>query len=153
MGLALLDRLAVKHSTAVESQDGPRSLAASRSLIASVCRDLTGLLNTRRATQDFDSAFDEAANSVLTFGVADFTSFNLTNAEDQERVRCSMERAIRQFEPRLASVSVSIDEVRETRPILQFHIDAVLKTGSQREPIGLSASLARDSRRIAVSAR
>ena len=71
---------------------------------ASLCRDLAALLNMRRAEEDFDRSYQEATNSLLTFGVADFTSLNLKNGIDQERVRRSMERAIRQFEPRLTRV-------------------------------------------------
>ena len=50
-----------------------------RQFKAALCRDLAALLNTRRAEQDFDPAFEQATNSLLTFGVADFTSFNLKN--------------------------------------------------------------------------
>lgn len=74
---------------------------------AYLCRDLGDLLNTRRAEQDFDIAFEEASNSLLTFGIPDFTSYNLKNTADQEKIRISIERAIRQFEPRLARVKVS----------------------------------------------
>jgi type VI secretion system protein ImpF len=116
-----------------------------------LCHDLTALLNTRRAEQEFDPSFDEAANSVLTFGIADFTSLNLTSGSDQEHVRRSIEWAIRQFEPRLAHVSVTLDESNDTHPVLNLQIEGILRTGSRREPVFLTAALARDSRRITVS--
>src|SRR5215472_10648931 len=93
--LSFLDRLTEKQSP----------LGSWSELKGSLCQDLAALLNTRRAENDFDSSYEQATNSVLTFGVADFTSFNLTNAFEQERVRHSIERAIRLFEPRLSRVN------------------------------------------------
>jgi len=118
---------------------------------AALCRDLAALLNTRRAEKDFDPAYEESTNSVLSFGITDFTSYNLKSSDEQEQVRRSMERAIRLFEPRLARVSVSIAETDQVRPVLQFNIDAVLRIGERDEPLMLDVSLQRDSRRIAVT--
>src|SRR5262245_28604194 len=111
--LSLLDRLT--------EQDGP--LDAWKGL----CRDLSALLNTRRATRDFASSYEEASNSLLTFGVADFTSYNLKNDVDQESVRTSIERAIRQFEPRLTHVVVTVEEPDPLKPVLRFQISGVLR--------------------------
>jgi type VI secretion system protein ImpF len=123
----------------------------SREYKLSLCRDLAALLNTRRAEQDFDPAYTEATNSVLSFGIADFTSYNLKSGVEQDQVRRSIERAIRQFEPRLARVSVSMEEPDPVRPVLQFQIDALLRLGPSDEPVMFDVALYRESRRIAVS--
>lgn len=135
--LSILDRLT--------EQDGP--LDAWRGL----CRDLSALLNTRRATSDFDPAYEQTTNSVLGFGVADFTSLNLKNELDQEHVRVSIERAIRQFEPRLTHVTVSVEEPDPLKPVLRFHISAVLAFDDPGEPVLFDVTLQRDSRRFIVS--
>ena len=122
-----------------------------RELKAAVCRDLAALFNTRRAEQDFDPGYEEATHSLLTFGVSDFTSFNLKNGIEQERVRRSIEQAIRQFEPRLARVTVSLEQPDPLRPMLKFQIDAMLRIGPNSEAVLFDATLYRDSRRIAVS--
>jgi type VI secretion system protein ImpF len=122
-----------------------------REFKASLCRDLAALLNTRRAEEDFDRSFQEATNSLLSFGVADFTSFNLTSGIDQERVRRSMERAIRQFEPRLTRVAVTIDPPDAVKPVLRFQIAAVLRIDPGGEAVLFDAALYRDSRRFTVS--
>jgi type VI secretion system protein ImpF len=142
--LSILDRL-------TETQPALNSWDEIRQLRASLCDDLTALLNTRRAEEDFDSSYQEAANSLLTFGVADFTSYNLTNAVEQERLRRSIERAIRQFEPRLTRVAVSLQEPNPLSPTLRFQIEALLRTGSPGEALLLDVTLQRDSRRVAVS--
>lgn len=122
-----------------------------REFRASLCNDLTALLNTRRADQDFDPAFEEAANSLLTFGVADFTAYNLKSSVDRERVRRSIERAIRQFEPRLAQVVVTVEEPDPLRPALLFQISACLKGAEDEELLLLPGSLYHDSRRIEIA--
>src|SRR4051794_13158224 len=113
MPLSLLDRLL---ETGPETADAaPGSLEYRRKLEASICRDLTALLNSRRAEQDFDSSFQESTKSLLCYGIVDFTSFNLTSDLDQERLRTSIERAIRQFEPRLPSVNVILERAEPGR--------------------------------------
>ena len=142
--LSILDRL-------TENKAPLTSWEEVRELKQSLCHDLAALLNTRRAQQDFDSSYEEATNSLLTFGVADFTSYNLKNAIEQERVRRSIERAIRQFEPRLARVTVTLEEPDPLKPVLQFQISALLRTSAPGEAVLLDVTLHRDSRRIAVS--
>jgi type VI secretion system protein ImpF len=144
MELSLLDRLA-----AIESP--LNRWEQRRELERSLCRDLTDLLNTRRAEQDFDAGYEEATNSLLSFGIPDFTSYDLKNTIEQERVRCSIERAIRQFEPRLARVKVLLEKPDLVRPTLRFPVEAQLRDGADAEDVVFDATLQRDSRRIAVS--
>ena len=144
MELSLLDRLAAIESPLSQWEH-------RRELERSLGRDLTDLLNTRRAEQDFDAGYEEATNSLLSFGIPDFTSYDLKNTIEQERVRCSIERAIRQFEPRLARVKVSLEKTELGRPSLRFHVEAQLRDGADAEDVVFDATLQRDSRRIAVS--
>lgn len=146
IALSLLDRLTTD-SLQRRSGRGDRM----RELKASLCRDLTGLLNTRRAEQDFDPAYEESANSILTFGIMDFTAFNLRNRIDQETVRLSIERSIRRFEPRLTNVSVTVEDTDPARPMLRFEISAVIRINSYSEDVRFDAALYRDSRRVSVS--
>ena len=102
-----------------------------REFKASLCRDLAALLNTRRAEED--STRLRGGNQLA----AKFWNHRLHFLQPQERrragqVRRSIERAIRQFEPRLARVTVSMEEPDPVRPVLRFHIDAVLRIGPAR---------------------
>ena len=147
--LSILDRLTdLEPDAAMERR--PHAWEEMRDLKASLCRDLAALLNTRRAEQPFDPAYEEAVNSVLTYGVTDFTSYTLTNTVEQELVRRSIERAIRQFEPRLTRVNVSLEEPSAVKPMLRFQIEAVLRADA-REAVAFDLTLHRDSRRISVS--
>jgi len=122
-----------------------------REIKAGLCRDLSALLNTRRAEADFDPEFEQATNSILTFGVADFTSLNLKSRIEQDRVRLSIERAIRQFEPRLTRVAVTVEEADALRPVLRFEVSALLRIDPGGQAVLFDATLHRDSRRIAVT--
>src|SRR5207237_9192591 len=95
--LSLLHRLTQKQAT----------VSSWAEVKASLCEDLAALLNTRRAESDFDSSYEQATNSLLTFGVADFTPYHLRNGVEQERVRHSLARAIRLLEPRLPRAPVT----------------------------------------------
>ena len=148
--MSLLDRLLDLQPESHE--DVPlSSWEQLREFKTSLCRDLSALLNTRRAEQDFDPAYEEATNSLLSFGVTDFTSYNLKSGVEQEQLRRSIERAIRQFEPRLGRVSVSIEEPDPLRPVLRFQIEALLRIGAGGEPAVFDVALHRESRRVAVS--
>jgi type VI secretion system protein ImpF len=150
MTLSLLDRLT---DLDPDSKKEARSSywEELRQSKLSLCRDLAVLLNTRRAEKDFPPDYEEATNSLLSFGIVDFTSYDLKSGPGPERVRRSIERAIRQFEPRLARVSVSIGEPDPLRPVLQLHIEAILRIGPADEPVTFDLSLFRESRRVAVS--
>jgi type VI secretion system protein ImpF len=117
----------------------------------SLCRDLAALLNTRRGPQEIDPTYEQANNSLLTFGIVDFTSCNLQSEVEQEQVRRSLERSIRQFEPRLTRVAVSVEGPDRLRPVLKFQVTALLRSEPFSDPLLFDVSLHRDSRRISVS--
>jgi type VI secretion system protein ImpF len=148
--LSILDRLTdIEPDSAVEGRTS--SWEEMRQFKAALCRDLAAIFNTRRAERDFDPGFEQATNSLLTFGVVDFTSFNLKNGVEQEKVRRSIENAIRRFEPRLTRVTVILELPDALSPVLRFQIDAMLRTGSDSQPVLFNASLYHDSRQVAVS--
>jgi len=147
--LSVLDRLF--DDDPESSQEMPITASEeARQMRAALCRDLAALLNTRRAETDFDPSYTESTNSLLTFGIIDFTSRNLKSGYDQEQVRRSVERAVRQFEPRLTRVTVTVEEPDPLRPSLHFQISGVMRVDSS-DPVFFDVTLHRESRRFAVS--
>jgi type VI secretion system protein ImpF len=148
--LSVLDRLTdLKPDSRNEGELTPWE--EMREIKASLCRDLAALLNTRRAEADFNPEFEQATNSILTFGIKDFTSSNLKNRLDQDKVRLSIERAIRNFEPRLTRVAVTVEEADALRPVLRFEISALLRIDPGGQAVLFDATLHCDSRRVAVT--
>lgn len=146
MPLSLFDRLS--DSEALDLP--PNSREYERKLKASIRRDLTALLNTRRAEADFDPSFEHSTKSLLTYGIVDFTAMNLTSNLDQEKLRYSVERAVRQFEPRLSHVRVLLETADINAPLVHLTIEATLQFGTRREDVTFPVALHRDSRRITM---
>jgi type VI secretion system protein ImpF len=146
MPLSLLERLIDPEA----AQCQPNSPQYERKLKAAIRRDLTALLNVRRSEADVDPKYAHAADSLLNFGVIDFTALNLTSSVDQEQVRYSVERAIRHFEPRLSHVSVFLEEPNSSAPLVRFTVEATMSIGNRREEVVFPVALHRDSRRVSV---
>jgi type VI secretion system protein ImpF len=123
----------------------------AREFQEALCRDLTALLNTRRPEEPFDSSWDQCVDSVLLYGIPDYTAYNLTNEHEQELVRKSIERAVRLFEPRLGRVSVTMLKADPLQPVLRYQITCILRALGELDPVTFDVALPRDSRRIAVS--
>lgn len=122
---SLLDRLL--DADYRNSRDVTPSRAETvRDLKRAVQRDLESLLNSRNPYPDLPSAFAEAGQSVITYGLPDFSTMSLKTATDQNRLRLLIEAAIRAFEPRLAGVTTSLREASPTDRSLRLRVDARL---------------------------
>jgi type VI secretion system protein ImpF len=147
--LSILDRLTDSDPDCTREAQ-VSSWEEMRQFKSSLCRDLAALLNTRRAQEDFDPIYEQATASLLTFGITDFTSYNLKNDVEQELVRRSIERSIRQFESRLTRVTVIMEEFDPLRSVLRFQVKASLRS-ERSEAVLFDVSLHRESRRIAIT--
>src|SRR5215813_7298713 len=94
----------------------------------SVARDLEALLNTRQETlQEIPLEFTELRSSLLVYGLPDFTSLNLMDAEHSRYIKQALEQAIERFEPRLTRVRVEVESPKSTDRGLHFHIEGLLQ--------------------------
>src|SRR5690606_8702242 len=76
----------------------------------SVARDLEGLLNSRSAfTGDELAEFPNCRQSLMPYGLCDFSAMSLASAYDRAAICRSLEEAIARHEPRLSSVQVRLD--------------------------------------------
>ena len=149
--LSLLERLTDFNPRATE--ETPRERWASvADLRGSVLDNLHAILNTRRSEGDIGPEFKELSESVYNFGVVDFTSLSPSDPGDREKLRRSIERSIRLFEPRLSHVRVVVKEPDPLKLGLCFHIDALLRVEPEAEPVAFDAVLARGSDGFQLSA-
>lgn len=133
--LSLLDRLLDD----APEMDRDRPLSAGEALIVlrrAVRRDLEALLNAKRRWKTWPRNLGELSTSSLAFGVPDFTSGAMGDAGTRDAFRAEVERLIKVFEPRLASVSVSLvprdDKLDAT---LHLRIEGLLHAEPAPEPI------------------
>ena len=145
--LSLFDRLTDEKprlSVEVPLNDWERMTALKQG----VARDLTNLLNTRISEKDIPEEFVEVRQSILAYGVHDYTM----SPVDKESIRRSLERSIRTFEPRLTRVQVQWLESQSSVVELHYRISAVLKADLGNEPVMFDASLPMETRRFRVNA-
>ncbi len=108
----------------------------------SIARDLEGLLNSRAAYQeDQMGEFPNCRNSVLTYGLADFSAMSLSNGYDRAAICRSLEQAVGRHERRLRNVNVSLDAGNQFGGGLHFTIHALLDLEPAREPVSFDAML------------
>jgi type VI secretion system protein ImpF len=142
--LSLFDRLTdedPRTTTEAPRHEWDRMAAYKKS----VARDLSHLLNTRINENDFAEEYPQARQSVIAFGVHDYTR----SPAEQEEIRKSLERAIRLFEPRLTRVQVHF--IGGSHMDLHFRISATLKADLGSEPVLFDAELPKQTRRFQVN--
>ncbi len=118
----------------------------------SVARDLEGLLNSRAAFEEDDlEAFPNCKQSLLTYGLGDFSGKSLANAYDRAAICRSLERAVARHESRLVNVRVSLQTNSRNASTLHFTIHALLNLQPAREPISFDAMLQTNTQHYSVS--
>lgn len=147
--LSLFERLTDERPSA--SEETPRYRWASvRDLEGSVMDHLRALLNARRGDEVLDLPYLNVVQSLVTYGVVDFNSLSLANPSDREKLRRSIERAIRLFEPRLSRVQVTLEPWETGQMSLRFQIDALLRVEPELEPVVFDARLTKDLRLVEI---
>jgi type VI secretion system protein ImpF len=137
----LLDRLIdLDPGSGVEP---PQSRAmAVRALKDALRRDLEWLLNTRRTPIETPKVYDELVRSVFYYGLPDLSSISLHSQQDETQLLAMIEKAIANFEPRLAQVRVTPREPLDRRErMLHFQIDALLLVDPAPESVSFDTVL------------
>ncbi len=117
----------------------------------SVARDLEGLLNTRSAfSEERLAGFPQCRQSLMTYGLPDFSAMSMANAHDRASVCRSLEQAITRHETRLHNVRVKLDAA-QLGAGLHFTIHALLDLHPAREPVSFDAVLQPSTLQYAVS--
>jgi type VI secretion system protein ImpF len=128
--------------------------AALAQLKQSLRRDLEALLNTRRRPGRLGSDLADLARSPLRYGIPDFTAINMAAQERQVAFGRALETVIKDFEPRLGNVSVTLlaaDRGHLDRT-MRFRVEAVIRIDPVPEPIVFESVLDPISRVFTVKA-
>jgi type VI secretion system protein ImpF len=138
---SVLDRLLdLDPDVSREAPAGPHQLL--RDLKQSVRRDLENLLNTRVRNLTWPAHLTEVKQSLVTYGLPDFTGVSLGSDKDRQDFCKVIRDVIIQFEPRLKNVNVV--PVTSTEPLdrtFHFRIDALLRTEPAPEPVVFDSNL------------
>ena len=137
---SVLDRL-------IDDQPGHSAEAAERGTVQlaaikdSVRRDLQWLLNARQPLVDIPPGPGPLRNSIMTYGLPDFTHATFSRLDDQRDLRQIIQDRISRFEPRLTSVVVTLLKGNPLERKLDFRIDAMLEVEPVREQVTYDSSL------------
>jgi type VI secretion system protein ImpF len=109
---------------------------------AGIRRDVQDLLNSRFRCVAWPPQLEELSDSLLNYGLPDFTAAGLNLARDPDILIESVRRALNTFEPRLTEVRIRLvgDSFHVDRT-LRFRIDAVLLIENQRIPMQLESAV------------
>jgi type VI secretion system protein ImpF len=132
---SVLDRL-----TAVEEWPATRSQSL-RFFKEALKRDLEWLLNTRQPPIPELIEYPLARASVINYGLPDITSLGLSSASDHGRLRKAIENCLRNYEPRLMDVRVTLEGSDTADHRLRFHIEGNMKLDPAPEEISFDTVL------------
>jgi type VI secretion system protein ImpF len=124
-----------------------------RELRDSIARDLEWLLNSKFTEFLELEKFPEAKNSILTYGVPDFSTFSWRSSGDAALIARTLEETIRRFEPRLLPRSIRVEPLPNGDIddfTLGFRINAVLNVDPIRESVSFDTAIDFESTAVHV---
>jgi len=138
---SVLDRLLDFDRSARE--EPPKSqVQVLAELRESVRRDLTDMLNTHARCRSWPEELAELDRSILSTGIPDAGTADLAREQGRRDLARSIERTIRQFEPRFKTVKVVLLENADALDrTLRFRIEALLHAYPAPEPIAFDSAL------------
>jgi type VI secretion system protein ImpF len=132
---SVLDRL-------MDVDDWPATRAQSlRYFREALKRDVEWLLNTRRPPMENIGKFERARATMVNYGLSDITALGLSSASDQKRLRKALEQCLREFEPRLTDVVVTLEESQTADRRLRFHVQGLMRINPAPEEISFDTVL------------
>jgi type VI secretion system protein ImpF len=121
-----------------------------REMRDSVRRDIENLLNTRQRCRGWPDGLHELDQSLVNYGIPDFTGTDLSADQHREEFRATVETVLRSYEPRFASVSVTMLPGDRLDRTLRFRIEALLHADPVPEPIVFDSYVDPASRSFAI---
>lgn len=135
-----------------EKLEAPASRQTNmRILKQSVRRDLEWLLNTRLNATAIPEDLPELNRSLASYGLPDFSAWNVRGGGDQEQLRTTIEEAVARFEPRLEGVVVTLETMSDVDRTVKFRIDARLRVEPAPEPVTFDSVLQLTNREFVLS--
>ncbi len=117
--------------------DPPISAATAMDCLrASIRADLEALLNSRRRWRSWDAHLTQLDRSLVGFGLSDFAAGAFNDPRRREELRLLVETCIRRFEPRIASLTVTLLETADTlSATMRLRVEALLEADPSPEQI------------------
>jgi type VI secretion system protein ImpF len=148
INLSVLDRL-VDFDPELKTEPPQSRSKALRQVKQALKRDLEWLLNTRNVLEVPDE-LPLLADSMLAYGLPDFSNLSVKSAGDQHDLTLALEATLKRFEPRLEDIVVSVANASVLERAFRFKIEARLRIDPVPEPISFDTTLQLGSGNFAV---
>ncbi len=148
INLSVLDRL-IDFEPDARNEAPPSRSKALRQVKQALKRDLEWLLNTRRVFE-VPPDLPLLADSMLAYGLPDFTNVSVKSSGDQNDLTRALESVLKRFEPRLEDVVVTVANASPLERAFRFKIEARLRIDPVPEPISFDTTLQIGSGTFAV---
>lgn len=148
INLSVLDRL-VDFEPDVKAEPPASRSKALRQVKQALKRDLEWLLNTRRVLE-VPEELPLLGDSLLAYGLPDFSNFSIKSANDQHDLTLALEATLKRFEPRLEDIVVTVANASVLERAYRFKIEARLRIDPVPEPISFDTTLQLGSGNFAV---
>lgn len=146
---SLFDRL-----TGQNNADSTFGAISHNDLKRALQRDLNWLLNSRAWYPHDLEEYPETRQSMLTYGLPDFTSMSWKSPADQKLMCKLIEEAVAAFEPRLVPRTVKVVPIEEdddgVHLFVRLRIDGVLNVEPFTEPVSFDTEVEIDSGAVNV---
>jgi type VI secretion system lysozyme-like protein len=127
-----------------EKKDNSAGVTIEKQLKDDVVENITVLFNSRSHPSLSElKGNEEVQNSVLGFGLSDYCG-NMRIKSNSEELRQEVLKQLRQFEPRLAPESITVEFVKtkvKSEALIEFQISAMIDTGEVNKEILLLVRL------------
>jgi len=131
---SLLTRLLDDDPTA--AADAPKSWSDDlHDFRESVRSDIEDLLNSRQSCLVWPKWLSELQVSLVNYGIPDFTGYDISSPDRREEFRRTVEEVVRNFEPRLIGIAVSLVTIDDFTRSVRFRISALIQADHAPEAI------------------
>lgn len=147
--LSILDRLIDNEPE--KSEEAPLDDNQKLRIIQhAVRRDLENLLNTRYRIVAWPPELTELDDSLINYGIPDFTAAGLNAALESEVLIKAIRNAIALFEPRLTDVRIERTQDDYVDRTFRFRIEAMLLIEEKKHRVQFDSSMESTTGQIAV---
>jgi type VI secretion system protein ImpF len=118
-----------------------------------VKRDLEWLLNTRRRCLSWPAGLAELEESLVNYGIPDFTAAGMASLDQHEAFRAAVEGVIRRYEPRFQRVSVALvkNADQQLQRTIRFRIEALIYADPAPEQMVFDSVMEPSTRSVQVT--
>lgn len=148
--LSVLDRL-IDNEPEVSTEVPLDDNQALRIIQAAVRRDLENLLNTRYRCVAWPPELKELDDSLINYGIPDFTASGLNAAQDSDILIKAIRLSISLFEPRLTDLRIERVQDDYVDRTFRFSIEGTLLIEDKTLRVRFNSSLESETGQFAIN--